>query len=32
MVKKSNRFNIIFLLMSLIIMFFTILKVYTNIK
>ncbi|APH15498.1 putative membrane protein [Clostridium sporogenes] len=32
MVKKNNRFNVIFLVMSLIIVFFTMLKVHINIK
>ncbi|AJD30492.1 hypothetical protein IYC_01789 [Clostridium sporogenes PA 3679] len=32
MVKKNNRFNVIFLIMSLIIVFFTMLKVHINIK
>ncbi len=32
MIKKNNRFNIIFLNMSLIIVVLTMLKVYMNIK
>ncbi|APF28461.1 putative membrane protein [Clostridium sporogenes] len=32
MVKKNNRFNVIFLIMSLVIVFFTMLKVHINIK